>query len=83
MSLEDAKKTYESQSGDVDYFRGVAIKTNLNGDHADGSLYDRDCWRGAFAKVVQELRGKLLEDTFRQPGRDPSVDFLREQGAGK
>jgi hypothetical protein len=38
--------------GDIDYFRGRAIKTRLVAGVVDGVFYDRDTFPGAFAAIA-------------------------------
>lgn len=40
----------------VNYFKGVAIKTDLKPDVVDPWLYDRDTYPGCFQEVVDSLR---------------------------
>lgn len=47
------------KGGDVDYYLGRAIKTDLRRNRVDPWLYDRDAGQGKFAWIVEEL--KLLK----------------------
>lgn len=41
----------EAVKGYIDYFCDRCIKSNLSGDTADTSLYNRDAGSGAFDKI--------------------------------
>jgi hypothetical protein len=45
----------EAIRGTIDYYCGRCIKTDLSGDIADPSLYDRDWGEGSFQKIVKNL----------------------------
>jgi hypothetical protein len=53
---EEAKKAVK---GYIDYFCGRCIKSDLSGDTADTSLYNRDAGSGAFEKIVEEMQKDL------------------------
>ncbi len=57
FSEQDALYALLERAGYVDYFRGCAIKTDLSGNSADFSLYDRDNGLGRGAKVVADIIG--------------------------
>ena len=46
------------ENGDIDYFRGVAVKSNFNGCRVDGRLYERDVCPGRLAFLVNEVRAE-------------------------
>jgi len=50
------KELTESVNGYVDYLCGRVIKCDLTGNMADPQMYDRDNGKGAFEKIVIELR---------------------------
>ena len=51
----DASAAKEAVRSTIDYFCGRCIKTDLSGDIADPSLYDRDWGEGSFQKIVKGL----------------------------
>lgn len=56
----DDEAAAKAVKGPIDYFGGVAIKSDLSGDFAETALYDRDniLGKGAFQKYVEELKQK-------------------------
>ena len=50
------KLAYNAVKSYIDYFQGRCIKTDLSHDYIDPYLYDRDAGKGAFEKVVKEMR---------------------------
>jgi len=51
---DNAKAALER--GYIDYLGGRAIKCDLTKDKIDPYLYNRDAGKGAFEKIVQEMR---------------------------
>ena len=56
FNKEEAKKAVE---GYIDYFCGRCIKSDLSGDTANISLYNRDAGKGAFEEIVKKMREEL------------------------
>ena len=56
FNKEEATKAVE---GHIDYFCGRCIKSDLSGNTAYTSLYNRDAGIGTFEKVVERMREEL------------------------
>ncbi|KAK2812814.1 hypothetical protein FQN50_001143 [Emmonsiellopsis sp. PD_5] len=67
LDLEAATDHVENSTGYFDYLDGRVMKCNLSGDEVNVWGYDRDNGSGAFARVVEDLRKKLLAETAPQP----------------
>ena len=52
----DEQKAVNAVNGYIDYFQGRVIKCDISGDTADPRLYDLDNGKGAFQKIVSQLR---------------------------
>lgn len=56
FNKDEAKKDVK---GYIDYFCGRCIKSDLSGDTANTSLYNRDAGNGAFEEIVKKMQEEL------------------------
>lgn len=76
-----AKKAFAESEGSIGYFCGRVIKCNLKGDSVDPWGYDRDNGKGAFQKVVTEIRESCRIPPVKSESAEGAAEGATDEAA--